>query len=158
MIVVNAARLPHALLSMRLFRALDDWIRAADGRGLLTVPIDVGVDDYNVYAPDLLWYRAARAPALDAVWPYPLPDLAIEIRSPSTWRSTSGRRRASTSARPCPSCGSSTAMPSVLLVFRRSAPTSPTFDVALEFDRAATLTSPLLPGFALGIRALFDLS
>ena len=43
----------------------------------------------------------------------------------------------------------------VLLVFRRSAPSAPSFDVALEFDRTATLTSPLLPGFALDAGALF---
>jgi len=36
-------------------------------------------------------------------------------------------------------------------------PKAPTFDIALEFDRAATLSSPLLPGFALDVGALFDL-
>jgi hypothetical protein len=32
-----------------------------------------------------------------------------------------------------------------------------TFDVALEFDRNATLSSPLLPGFTLDVDALFEL-
>ncbi len=43
----------------------------------------------------------------------------------------------------------------VLLVFRRSTPKAPSFDVALEFDRSATITSPLLSGFALDVGALF---
>ena len=157
-IVATEARLPHALLSMRLIRTLDDWIRAEDGRGLMTVPIDVGVDRYNVYAPDLLWYRAARAPALDAPWPYPLPDLAVEIRSPSTWRYDIGAKKSGYEREGLPELWLVDGDAEVLLVFRRSTPTTPTFDVALEFDRSATLTSPLLPGFALGIRALFDLS
>ncbi len=45
----------------------------------------------------------------------------------------------------------------VLLVFRRSTPKAPAFDVALELDRSTTITSPLLPGFALGTGTLFDL-
>jgi hypothetical protein len=45
---------------------------------------------------------------------------------------------------------------SVVLVFRRSTTQAPTFDLALELDRAATLASPLLPDFALGVGALFE--
>lgn len=155
-IVVNEARLPHALLSMRLIRALDDWLRARDGRGLITIPIDVGVDGYNVYAPDLLWYRAANAPAPDAPWPYPLPDLAIEIRSPSTWRYDIGAKKSAYERQGLPELWLVDGDAGVLLVFRRSAPNAPSFDVALEFDRSATLTSPLLPGFKLDVGALFD--
>jgi Uma2 family endonuclease len=153
-IVVNEARLPHALLSMRLIRTLDDWIRARDGRGLMTIPIDVGVDRYNVYAPDLLWYRAADAPARDAPWPYPLPDLAIEIRSPSTWRYDIGAKKSAHEREGLPELWLVDGDASVVLVFRRSAPEASSFGVALELDRSASL---LLPGFALDVGALFDL-
>jgi Uma2 family endonuclease len=60
---------------------------------MVVVPIDVRLDDRNVYAPDILWYSTPRAPATDAPWPYPVPDLAIEIRSPSTWRYDVGTSR-----------------------------------------------------------------
>ena len=156
-IVVNEPRLPHALLSMRLIRALDDWTRAADDRGLLTIPIDVQLDEHNVYAPDLLWYRTGRAPAADADPPYPLPDLAIEIRSPSTWRYDIGTKKSVYEREGLPELWLVDGDASVLLVFRRSTPKSPTFDVALECDRAATLSSTLLPGFALDVGALFEL-
>ena len=42
-----------------------------------------------------------------------------------------------------------------VLVYRRSAPAEPTFDVALELARGETLTSPQLPGFALSLDELF---
>jgi len=155
-IVVNEPRLPHALLAMRLIRALDDWTRAADNRGFLTIPIDVRLDAHNVYAPDLLWYRTGRAPAIDADPPYPLPDLAVEIRSPSTWRYDIGTKKSVYEREALPELWLVDGDASVLLVFRRSTPTSPTFDVALEFDRIATLTTPLLSDFALDVGALFD--
>ena len=156
-IVVHEPRLAHALLSMRLIRALDDWTRAAEERGLLTIPIDVQLDEYNVYAPDLLWYRPGRAPALDADPPYPLPDLAIEIRSPSTWRYDIGTKKRTYEAQGLPELWLVDGVAGVLLLFGRSTPSSPIFDVELEFDRTATLTSSLLPGFALDLGALFDL-
>jgi Uma2 family endonuclease len=155
-IVLNEPRLVHALLTKRLLRALDDWTLTPAGGGLVTIPIDVGVDRYNVYAPDLLWYRAARAPRVDAAWPYPLPDLAIEIRSPSTWRYDIGAKKSAYEREMLPELWLVDRDASVLLVFRRSSPTSPRFDVALELDRTASLTSPLLPGFALDVGALFE--
>jgi hypothetical protein len=40
-------------------------------------------------------------------------------------------------------------------LFRRSSPTSATFDVSLELGGDDELGSPLLPGFAHPVRALF---
>jgi hypothetical protein len=81
-VVVNQPTLKHQVLHGRLFRALDGWIQGGSDRGLVVSPLDVRLDDRNVYAPDLLWYRAGRAPAIAAPPPYPVPDLAIVIRSP----------------------------------------------------------------------------
>ena len=157
-IVVSQPRLLHQLLHGKLFRALDEWARAGEDRGLPTIPIDVKLDEYNVYAPDLLWYRASRAPAFDDDPPYPLPDLAIEIRSPSTWRYDVGTKKRVYEAEGLPELWLVDGDASVLLAFRRSTSSAPNFDVAFEFDRAAMLTTPLLPGFALGVGALFDFS
>ncbi len=155
-IVMHEPRLPHALLAMRLIRALDDWLRASAQRGLITIPIDVRLDDRNVYAPDLLWYDASRAPAPNAPWPYPLPNIAIEIRSPSTWRYDIGTKKRVYEAQGLPELWLVDGDAAVVLLFRRSAPGGPAFDVALEFDRSATITSPLLSGFALDVGALFE--
>ena len=156
-VVVNQPALKHQVLHGRLFGALAGWVQGGDGRGLVVLPLDVRLDDRNVYAPDLLWYCARRAPAIAAKPPYPVPDLAVEIRSPSTWRYDIGTKKSVYEREGLPELWLVDGDASVLLVFRRSTPKSATFDVALEFDRTTTLTSPLLPGFALDAGTLFDL-
>jgi Uma2 family endonuclease len=156
-VVVNAPSLRHALLTTRLLVALNDWTRERDDRGLVVVPIDVAVDRYNVYAPDLLWYSAARSPSPDAPPPYPLPDLAIEIRSPSTWRHDVGVKKRVYESEGLPELWLVDGSANAVLAFRRSTPSVPTFDVALEYGSGENLASPLLAGFALGVGALFDL-
>lgn len=42
-----------------------------------------------------------------------------------------------------------------MLIFRRSAAGSPTFDMSEELDANATLTSRLLPAFALPVAEIF---
>ena len=157
-VVVNQPRLGHQILQGRLLRALAEWCEDPPDRGLAVLPIDIKLDDRNVYAPDVLWYRASREPAFDARAPYPLPDLAVEIRSPSTWRYDIGTKKRLYEREGLPELWLVDGESSVLLVFRRSAPSAPVFDVELEFDVSATLTSPLLPGFALDAGALFGLS
>jgi len=155
-IVVNQPALKHQVLHGRLFGAVEQWVRGAEGRGLAVLPLDVLLDDRNVYAPDLLWYRAERAPAIATKPPYVVPDLAAEVRSPSTWRYDIGTKKTVYEREGLPELWLVDSDAAVLLVFRRSAASAPSFDVALELDTGATLTSPLLPGFALDVGALFD--
>lgn len=155
LIVVTEPRLVHQILHGRLFRALDGWVQSAKGGGLAVSPLDVRLDDHNVYAPDLLWYSDARVPALDAPWPYALPDLAVEIRSPSTWRFDIGTKKSVYERESLRELWLVDGDAGVVLVFRRSNPEAPSFDVALELDRSADLTSPMLPGFALDVGRLF---
>ena len=42
------------------------------------IPLDVLLDDYNVFKPDILWYAEGRAPGRHAEPPPPLSDLAVE--------------------------------------------------------------------------------
>jgi len=154
-VVVNEPRLPHGLVSTELIVALRAWTDAADDRGMVVVPIDVRLDDRNVYAPDILWYGGARAPAADAPWPYPLPDLAIEIRSPSTWRYDVGIKKAVYERLGLPELWLVDTEARAVLVFRRSTARAASFDVALEIAGDAPLQSPLLPGFAPPAARLF---
>lgn len=154
-VVVNQPGLPHQLVVGRLLVALTVWTEEADGRGLATLPLDVRLDERNVYGPDLLWYSEARSPARDAPKPYPIPDLAVEVRSPSTWRYDVGAKKRVYEREGLPELWLVDVDAPCVLVFRRSAPAAPVFDVALELDRAATLSSPLLDGFALSLDRLF---
>ena len=92
-VVVTEPSWRHERVIGHLRFALESWVRAKPGRGAVSGPIDALVDECNVFAPDLVWYAEGRVPATDAPRPYALPDLAVEVRSPSTWRFDVGRKK-----------------------------------------------------------------
>jgi len=154
-VVVNEPLPIHALFQLRLLHAIHCWVEAAPGRGLVLPPADIVMTEHDVYAPDLLWLSERKVPdsldrRLDAV-----PDLAVEIRSPSTWRYDVGRKKSVYEERGLGELWLVDGTSRTVLVFRRGAPTSPGFDVALELSKGEVLTSPQLPGFALPVAALF---
>ena len=151
---MHDARLPHELACREMHHALEVWTRAQPGRGLPIRSIDVGIGPRDVYGPDLLWYRADRVPSPDA-WPYPVPDLAVEVRSPSTWRYDVGAKKSGYERAGLPELWLVDTAADVVLVFRRSTADGPQFDVALELTRDDELTSPLLTGFVLKLATVF---
>lgn len=153
--VMHEPRLAHELARTRILVALSIWTAAQDGRGLATAPIDVRIGDHDVYGPDILWYRGDRAPRRDDPWPYPVPDLAVEVRSPSTWRYDIGAKKSGYERARLPELWLVDTAADEVLVFRRSGAGAARFDVALELERNDTLTSPLLPGFALRLDGVF---
>lgn len=153
--VVNDPRPLHNYVVTDLIVALSDWTRAEPRRGRTMIPIDVLLDDRNVLKPDVLWYSEGRVPARNAQGPVRVPDLAVEVRSPSTWRYDVGTKKAAYERHGLPELWLVDTAAEMVLVFRRSRPRAPSFDVALEVDRAAQLESPLLPGFALRVGDLF---
>src|ERR1044072_1854816 len=92
-VVVNAPRDRHQLVAAELWFSLTVWCRAAPGRGLATWPLGVVLDDRNYYEPDVLWFRAGREPRGNGETLHPLPDVAVEVRSPSTWRYDIGPKK-----------------------------------------------------------------
>ncbi len=154
-VVVTEALGLHQIVLRDLAFALELWVRAGAGRGETMLPIDVELDEHNCFAPDVLWYREGRGPGRAVVRPQPLPDIAAEIRSPSTWRYDVGAKKARYEQYGLPELWLVDTAADVVLVFRRSTSQSPTFDDSLELARGDTLTSPLLPGFALPLDQLF---
>lgn len=146
----------HQWTVRELFGALLHWNSAAPGRGDVSMPIDVRIDERNVFGPDLMWYSEGRAPARRAPRPYPVPDIAAEIRSPSTWRYDIGAKKSGYERAGLPELWLVDTAADEILVFRRSTPRGPSFDVSLELGIGDALTSPLLPGFALDLRSLFS--
>jgi len=153
-VVVNEPRRLHQRVMFRLALALHNWTSEQPGRGEMSLPLDVLIDDHNVFAPDILWYAEGNVPA-DAAWPYPIPDLAVEIRSPSTWRYDIGAKKARYEQFGLPELWLVDTAGDVVMAFRRSSKKAPDFDVAVDFGRSETLTSPLLPGFALALDTAF---
>ena len=144
----------HQIVTRDLLVALTVWTRGGPGRGFAILPLDVRMDDRNVYAPDVLWYAEGHAPGRHGGRPSPVPDLAVEVRSPSTWRYDVGVKKAVYEERGLPELWLVDTLAPSILVFRRSEPGAG-FDVALELTPGETLTSPLLPGFAMAIADLF---
>ena len=154
-IVVNEVRPIHGVLQVRLAAALHAWTGAGEERGLVIMPTDVVMDDHNVYGPDLLWIAERHRPAdlrrrLERV-----PDLCVEIRSPSTWRYDIGTKKRVYEAGGLPELWLVDDMSEAVYAFRRSRPASSSFDVSLELGPGAILESPQLPGFVLELSDLF---
>jgi len=154
-VVVNDPTALHGEVVEELQFGLATWARAEPGRGKVAVPRDIQLDERNVFAPDLLWYCEGRVPSRHAPPPYPMPDIAAEVRSPSTWRYDIGQKKSGYERYGLPELWLLDTAAEVVLVFRRSAPGAPSFDVALELGAGETLTSPLLAGFALPLTPLF---
>ena len=102
-----------------------------------------------------MWYAAGRGPGRHDDRPYPVPDVAVEVRSPSTWRFDVGAKKANYESHGVAELWLVDTAADVVLVFRRSTAKAPHFDVSLELTASDTLSSPLLPGFSLPVGEIF---
>ncbi len=154
-VVLNQPSVRHQRIAFEIALRVRAWIDASPGRGEVGTPVNVVLDDRNVYAPDVWWCREDNRPGDDNI--YGPPDLAVEVRSPSTWRYDTGVKKAVYERHGLGELWLVDTDAEVVLVFRRSSPDAPVFDVAVELSAAGadTLTSPLLPDFALDLGALF---
>jgi Uma2 family endonuclease len=155
-VVVNEPRPIHVVLQGRLYFELRTWIEAGEERGLVLLPVDVRMGEYDVYAPDLCWIAERHRPASLREQISRVPDLCVEVRSPGTWRYDVGRKKAIYEAGGLPELWLVDDVAETVLVFRRSAPAAPAFDVALELTGEDELSSPQLPGFSLPLQRLFE--
>lgn len=153
-VVVNQPSFAHQEAGTRLLVALAIWVDAAPGRGAAVMPVDVHVTDRDVYGPDVSWFAAdhvaERRESLKR-----LPDLCVELRSPSTWRYDLGRKKDVYEDSGLPELWLVDDVAQSVLVYRRSSPKAAKFDVALELTAEESLSSPQLPGFSLPIASLF---
>lgn len=156
LVVNDEPSILHQEIAARILVALRGWAGAGARRGVAVGPIDAYVDDRNVYAADVHWYSHERRPRRDDPGPYPMPDLAVEVRSPSTWRYDIGAKKAGYERGGLRELWLVDHAAGTVIAFGRSNPSAPTFDVAVELAGGDVLDSPLLPGFALGLDRLFE--
>jgi Uma2 family endonuclease len=154
-VIVNNPTIRHQDVVYFIQFELGLWIRGGVGRGRTTAQLDIKLDDRNVLSPDAFWASEGRIPAdgthLDFV-----PEIVVEVRSPSTWTyDTTVKFRKYETAGAQEVWMVDTASNTVL-VYRRSSPSSPEFDIALELGNGETLTTPLLAGFSLDVAELFN--
>ncbi|HEX8646527.1 MAG TPA: Uma2 family endonuclease [Thermoleophilaceae bacterium] len=154
-IVVNEPRVTHMRLQTRLLEAFLSWIRAGSGRGEVLPPVDVRLDDHNLFGPDLNWLSETNLPEPGEELLRRIPDICAEIRSPSTWRYDRGAKKDAYERGGLPELWLVDDREPRVLVYRRSRPEEPAFDVSLELREGDTLTSPQLPGFELALGELY---
>jgi Uma2 family endonuclease len=152
-LIVDPPRARHQLVAGEIMYALMTWSRSDEGRGTVWHNLGVQLDERNVYQPDVLWYSENAGPDVHSPPPAPVPQLAIEVRSPSTWRYDIGAKKAAYEREGLQELWLVDTDAKIVLVFRRSAARVSAFDVALEIDD--TLTSPQLDGFELPLAELF---
>ena len=120
------------------------WTRSPKGHGTATLPLNVRMDSGNVLAPDVLWFDD-RVP-----WDLPaahrVPDLVVEVRSPSTWRYDIDRKKELYRQHGVKELWLVDPFSRSVIVYRG--------DDAQELGADDTLTSPLLPGFEASVGAL----
>ena len=150
-VIVHGPTPTHQIVLCELLVAIHAWTAAASGIGAVMLPLDVLIDERNVFSPDLLWYAEGRAPRRGDERPSPIPALAVEVRSPSTWRYDIGAKKAAYERNGLAELWLVDTSADEWFVFRRSEPRSSAFDVALELGPQDTLSSPLLPGFAVAV-------
>jgi len=107
-IIVSEPDVYHQRVRDRLHRCIDRWATSHTGRGEVLSPLDVPIDSWNVFAPNVLWFSEARRPARGARRLDSPPDLAVEVRSRSTWRYDLMVKLPRYDGRGYRSCGSST--------------------------------------------------
>jgi Uma2 family endonuclease len=154
-VVMDEPTVGHQVVVMRILRALQDWTAAEPGRGEAFIPINVLMDERNVFGPDISYLREERVPTEDVHHIDGPPDLAVEVRSPRTWRYNVGKKKRSYERLGLPELWFVDSPAATVLVYRRSHPKVLDFDVELERARGQALASPLLPGFAVELEVIF---
>ena len=155
-VVVDQPNLRHQRIAGELHGLLWSWLREHPGRGETTLPVDVQLGERNVFAPDVVFVVEAERPDRDAKRIVGPPSLAIEVRSPSTWRYDVGVKKATYEAHGLAELWLVDTHADTVLVYRRSAPSAPTFDIALELPAGDQLTTPLVPDLVIDLADLFD--
>ncbi len=155
-IVVTEPTVRHQRITGEIYLLMATWLKANPGHGEATLPLDVHLDDRNVFAPDVLFVLEGDRPGRDAKRIVGPPALAVEVRSPSTWRYDLGAKKRTYERLGLAELWLVDTESDTVLVFRRSSSTSPEFDVALELGGGESLATPLIPGFQIDLSELFD--
>jgi Uma2 family endonuclease len=154
-VIVNTPTFRHQRIAARINVLIAIWCDAEPGRGESPLSVDAKLDTGNVFAADVMWLSQDRMPKGDAPHLVGPPSLAVEVRSPSTWKYDLGTKKMTYERAGLPELWLVDSSANTILVYRRSSAESATFDVELEVGAGEELTTPMMPGFVLDVGALF---
>ncbi|MGI8937004.1 MAG: Uma2 family endonuclease [Iamia sp.] len=156
LIVVDSPAARHNRIIFELAYRFRRHSESHPDAGELGAGADVPLDEQNVYVPDLWWVPDdQRLASEESRFPVP-PPLVVEVRSPSTWRYDIGTKLRHYESSGVAEVWLIDTAADVVLIYRRSDSDATTFDVALELTVDDTLTTPLVPGWDVDLRALFS--
>ncbi len=92
LVVVPAPRMRHQFAAMATSRVLEDFAATRGGVAVIA-PFDIVFDEHDVVQPDVVFFRAERVHLLDPdAETRAVPDIAVEVLSPSTATIDRGRK------------------------------------------------------------------
>jgi Uma2 family endonuclease len=144
----------HQRLALRLAFALEGWLRQHPVGELNVAPMDVILSDVDVVEPDLLFVSNEHAGILGK-WVHGVPDLVIEILSPSTRRVDEITKRRLYERVGVREYWIVDGEIEAVTVYRRQDDGSFPRAADLLREEGHSLDTPLLPGFSLSLAELF---
>ncbi|MGH9222582.1 MAG: Uma2 family endonuclease [Acidimicrobiales bacterium] len=147
-VVVSDPALRHQRIVAYLYGSFFVWAQASPGKGEPGLGFNYQIDDHNVFIPDVWFFSEARRPVGNIPFLDGVPDLVVEVRSPSTWRYDIGVKKDGYRRRGVAELWLVDTKADRVLVFRG--------DEELALSGGDQLTTPLMPGLAINLTDLFD--
>jgi Uma2 family endonuclease len=141
----------HQILVANLHLLLAEHVKRRQLGLVLTAPMDVFLDDINVYQPDLLFVSNERRELLQDDGIHGAPDLVVEILSPSTAR-LDKRKRANFAKHGTREFWQVDPVLQQIQRFDFARDTAKPIQIV---DEGETLESPLFPGLAIATAEIF---
>ncbi len=150
--MVPSPSVSHQRVSKRLQRLLVEWIEDQGLGEVFDAPMDVVLDQHNVVQPDLLFISKERLGIITKPNIQGAPDLVVEILSPSTAEWDRATKRRAYEKYGVQELWVADPEGQTIEVAARKEARLETIQV---YPRGTTMTSPVLPGFALDVDHLF---
>jgi Uma2 family endonuclease len=145
----------HQRVAFRLARKLADFVDANRLGEVFMAPFDVVLSDHDIVEPDLLFLSSQRANRLTEANVQGAPDLAVEVLSPSTRRRDLGKKLVRYEKLGVSEYWVLDPKAETALVYAR-ADAGYLPPLRLSAEARDRLTTPLLPGFDLPLRDVFE--
>ena len=146
----------HQLLVSRIGFEIESYLRANPNTGqVFGVPLDVVLSPHDVVAPDLILITDDQEQILTAKNVQGAPALVVEVLSPSTRKRDVGIKRELFDRGGVREYWVVDGKLNHLRVYRRDREGALTVAEQLEASAGAVLTTPILPGLELQLKALF---
>ena len=152
LIVNPAPLLRHQRILGNLYFAIRTYFESSGGGEVFVSPLDVVLSGETIVEPDLFIIRSERAPLLGEKNIQGAPDIAIEILSEGTRRRDIVVKRRLYEQFGVDEYWIVDPEIDAIQIYRRR---GKAFERAAELETGDTLTSPLLPGFALPLEKVF---